>query len=113
VIGYAGDIWKTFSANADVSCSADTVTGPMEDAPPKGGITFRMVELLPGAALKTNKSALNYYGVIKGALEGISELGHVTVGALQDIIQMKDAEMSVKNIGTEPVVFAHFMIDAR
>ncbi|MGD0856004.1 MAG: fumarylacetoacetate hydrolase family protein [Dehalococcoidia bacterium] len=113
VIGYAGDIWKTFSAKADVSCSTDTVTGPMKDAPPKGGITFRMVELLPDAALKTNKSMLNYYGVIKGALEGISESGNVTVGALQDIIQMKDAEMSIKNTGTEPVMFAHFMIDAR
>lgn len=111
-IGYAGDIWKTFAADADVSAAADTITGPLEDAPPKSGITLRMVELLPGCQMETNKNILNYYCVAKGVLTGKSQTGAATAGNLQDIIQLKDADMVLANEGNEPAVFAHFMIDA-
>ena len=111
LIGYAGDIWRTFAPDADISCSSDTVGGQLEDRPPKGGITFRMMELLPGCKLETHKAHLNYYCVIKGQLTAVSETGSAVAERMQDIVQLKDAELALVNSGSAPLLMAHFMID--
>lgn len=112
LLGYAGDIWKTFAPNADVSCQEDPVSGPMEPMPPKGGITFRMVELFPGKKLTSQMKVVNYYCVVTGELTARSDTDSTTAGAMQDIIQLRGAALSLENTGNEPVLMAHFLIDA-
>ena len=112
LLGYAGDIWKTFAPNADASCKADVITGPMEPMPAKGGITFRMIELLPGKRLPTEPKVLNYYCAVEGELTAHSDTGTATAGAKENFIQLPGAAMTIENTGTEPALIAHYMIDA-
>lgn len=110
-IGWAGDIWHTFSPKADGSGQVDTVTSPMQDAPPKGGITFRMVELLPRTSLKTNPHVVNLYTVILGELTAVSNTRTIIAGRTEHVVQLK-AEMEIRNDGDTPMRFAHFIVDA-
>ena len=112
LLGYAGDIWNTFAADADVSGAQDTVVGPMKDRPAAGGITFRMVELLAGKQLTTNSDILNYYCVVTGELTARSDSDVAVAGEMQDIIQLRGASMILENTGSKPLTMAHFMIDA-
>lgn len=110
VIGWAGDIWRTFAARADISGREDTVTEPMKDAPSRNGITFRMVELLPQGKLRTSPGIVNYYSVIKGELRAVSEGRSVVARSGAHIVQLKST-MLLENPGDEAVLFAQFMID--
>lgn len=110
-IGYAGEIWKTFGKKADLSGKFDTITGPIEAKPPVNGITFRMVELLPHCILTTDESIVNYYSVIKGEINAISDERKITVKSTEHIVQLK-SKMMLENTSDEPVVMAHYMIDA-
>lgn len=112
LLGYAGDIWKTTSPEADISCARDVITAPMTDRPVKGGITFRMVELLPGKQLSTNPDIVNYYCVVTGELSAHSENGTATAGDMEDVIQLPGAAMTLENTGSHPLKMAHFMVDA-
>lgn len=112
LIGYAGEMWKTFGPNADVSGASDTITGPMEANPPKSGITFRMIDLLPSCTLETNESCLNYYCSVTGEVDAISDSKRVTVPITGNVIQLKDARMQLENTSTQVVRIAHYMIDA-
>lgn len=110
-VGWAGDIWNTFAAKADGSGREDTVTGPMQDAPPKNGITFRMVELLPRTALKTNPVVVNLYTVIEGELTAVTEGRTINAAPTEHVVQLK-AEMEIRNDGDGLLRYAHFMVDA-
>ena len=110
-IGYAGDIWIMRGPNGHVSGGADTVVGPIEPTPPKAGITYRMVDLLPGCTFETNDSFLSYYSVITGQLEVSCDEGTATVPTTGDVIQLKDARVTLSNPTGDTVRFAHFMID--
>lgn len=111
VIGWAGDIWRTFAAQADISGRADTVTEPMASGPSRNGITFRMIELLPHCRLQTNPGAVNYYSVIQGELRAVSQGGAIVAGSAQHVVQLR-AAMALENPAGEPVLFAQFMVDA-
>lgn len=110
-IGYVGEIWKTFGQKADMSGNADTITGAVEAKPPKNGINFRMIELLPNCEFKTDKSLVNYYTIIGGEIEAISESKKVSVKDTESIIQLK-ANLTLKNNSDKPVRMVNFMIDA-
>lgn len=110
-IGWAGDIWNTYAGRADCSGRADTVTGPMQEGPPKSGITFRMVELLPNSRLNTNPNVVNYYTVIAGELTAVTDQKSITAGRTEHVVQLK-ARMEICNNGDGPLRFAHFMVDA-
>jgi hypothetical protein len=111
LIGYAGEIWKTFDAKANLSGTEDAVTGPLDPNPPKNGITFRMVELLPGCKLPTNANVVNYYSVIKGAVNATDSKRAVNAKHGEHIVQLR-AEMGLENVSDEPALMAHFMIDS-
>lgn len=110
-VGWAGDIWRTFAPQADISGAQDTITGPMENIAPKGGINFRMVELVPGGKLASNPEMVNYYSVIKGELTARSEGKMVVVGKQEHLVQLR-AKMVLENAGGENVLMAHYMLDA-
>lgn len=110
-IGYAGDIWRMLAPNADVSASADTIVGPMEPTPPKNGMTFRMVDLLPGCTFETDASFMSYYSVIIGQLEAVCDEGRATVPTTGDLVQLKNAILKLENTTDEIVRFAYYMID--
>lgn len=110
-IGWAGDIWRTASARADLSGREDTVTDQMQVAPPKSGINFRMVELLPGCCLPNNPDVVNYYTVIKGEMKATSEGKTVVVKAKEHLVQLKST-LILENTGSENVLMAHYMVDA-
>lgn len=112
LLGYAGDIWKTSSQQADISCKEDVITEPMADRPAKGGVTFRMIELLPGKRLNTNPDILNYYCVVSGELSAHSENGAAIARDMEDIIQLPGAALTLENTGSTPLTMAHFMTDA-
>lgn len=111
IIGWAGDIWRTFAAKADISGREDTITEPMTGRPCRNGITFRMVELLPHNRLDTNSGIVNYYSVIKGELKAISENGAVVARGAEHIVQLK-SKIVLESAADEPVLFAQFMVDA-
>lgn len=111
LIGWAGDIWRTFAAQADISGKEDTITEPMADGPGRNGITLRMVELLPHARLHTNPRTVSYYSVIRGELRAISDGKAVVAGGAEHLVQLKST-LLLENPAEEPVLFAQFMIDA-
>jgi 2-keto-4-pentenoate hydratase/2-oxohepta-3-ene-1,7-dioic acid hydratase in catechol pathway len=111
-IGWAGDIWRTGSPSADASGLEDTVTGPMESRPPRNGINFRMVELLPGCRLPTNQDVVNYYTIIKGELTATSQGKSVVAKAQEHLVQLR-SQLTLENTGGENVLLAHYMIDAK
>lgn len=112
MIGYAGDLWHTFAPNADVSGAVDAVTKPMQEKPPKNGITYRMVDLLPGCVYESDESFLNFFSVITGQLDAVCEEKRVTVPMTGDVIQLKGAAMHLENTSDGITRFARFMIDA-
>lgn len=111
-IGWAGDIWRTFSSKADASGAMDTVTESMNAGPSKNGITFRMVELLPNCQLATNAEVVNYYTVIRGELTAHSDINAITAKGTEHIVQLKSV-LTLENKTSENVLFAQFMVDAR
>jgi hypothetical protein len=70
-----------------------------------------MVELLPHCILTTDESIVNYYSVIKGEINAISDERKITVKSTEHIVQLK-SKMMLENTSDEPVVMAHYMIDA-
>lgn len=110
----ANELWLFDSVPADLSNTADPLTGPMPagNTASRGGITARIVRYEPGVAYPMHTTAtLDLAIVISGRLELQLEEGRTIVEPGEVVVQ-RGTRHSWRVVGNQPVVVVFVLVDA-